>query len=414
MLDAAAAQDRVVRRVIIPETPRGAQRSLVLSSVRNRGKTSHMARSAGRKYRILYLHPGQNIDTGSPKAMMCFIAALDRTMFEPVFLSDEDGPLTGAFRARGAGIVRGRGASVSFRHPLDAFGAIRRQAIQLKSWKIDLLHANGFFWNTDVILAAWMLRIPVILHVHNPATVDSQNLVRFAARKVLFCSRFEMGNTRHFNRIRDKADVFHNAIDTAAMGGGVSIRRGLGLKDGEVAVGTVAQVAHRKGMDILIETARILLRERRDLVFLIAGPVGTGEAEFGRSMHALAEEPELRGHVRFVGPRSDVPDFLASLDLFLLPTRAEPFGIALIEAMAAGVPVIASRVGGIPEILSSPGIGRMVDPIAPDAFATAVREMLALPDRGRSMAERARLSVAQRFDIAPAGERLKKIYLDLL
>jgi hypothetical protein len=181
-----------------------------------------------------------------------------------------------------------------------------------------------------------------------------------------------------------------------------------------VAVGTVSQVAHRKGIDILMETARILLRERRDLVFLIAGPVGTGEAEFGRDMRALAEEPELRGHVRFLGPRSDIPDFLASLDLFLLPARAEPFGIALIEAMAAGVPVIASRVGGIPEILSSPEIGRMVDPIAPEAFAQTIREILALPGRGRGMAEEARLSVAQRFDIASAGERLKKIYLDLL
>jgi len=345
---------------------------------------------------------------------MNLIASLDRAIFEPVFLSDGDGPLAEALGAGGVEIVRGRGVGVSFRHPFHAFGAIGRQAIHLKSWKIDLLHANGFFWNTDVILAAWMLRVPVILHVHNPVTVSFQNLVRFAARKVLFCSRFEMGNARHFNRIRHKAEVFYNAIETAAMGGGVSIRKELGLKDGQVAVGTVAQVAHRKGIDILMETAAILLRERRDLVFLIAGPVGTGEAEYARRMYALAEGPELRGHVRFLGPRSDIPDFLASLDLFLLPSRAEPFGIALIEAMAAGDPVVASRVGGIPEILSSPEIGRMVDPLAPQAFAQAVREILALPDRGRAMAEKARLSVAQRFDIASAGQRLKKIYLDLL
>jgi glycosyltransferase involved in cell wall biosynthesis len=81
--------------------------------------------------------------------------------------------------------------------------------------------------------------------------------------------------------------------------------------------------------------------------------------------------------------------------------------------MAAGVPVIASRVGGIPEILSSSEIGRTIDPIAPRAFARAIREILALPDRGRSMAEQARLSVAERFHIASAGERLKRIYLDL-
>jgi glycosyltransferase involved in cell wall biosynthesis len=131
-------------------------------------------------------------------------------------------------------------------------------------------------------------------------------------------------------------------------------------------------------------------------------------------MRAAAEEPDLRGRVRFLGSRSDIPDFLASLDLFLLPARAEPFGIVVIEAMAASLPVIASKVGGIPEILSAPEIGRLVDPLTPEAFARAVREILALPDRGKSMGAKARLSLMGRFDMAAAGERLKKIYLDVL
>ena len=125
-------------------------------------------------------------------------------------------------------------------------------------------------------------------------------------------------------------------------------------------------------------------------------------------MRAAAEEPGLRGRFRFLGSRSDIPDFLASLDLFLLPTRADPFPVAVIEAMAAGLPIVASKVGGIPEMLSSPEIGRLVDPLAPESFAAAVREILALPDRGKSMGAQARLSLTGRFDMAAAGERLKK------
>src|ERR1019366_5845057 len=113
----------------------------------------------------------------------------------------------------------------------------------------------------------------------------------------------------------------------------------------------VAQMVQQKGIDILIETASILLRERSDLVFLVAGRTVPSEEEFGRRMRSAAEEPDLRGRIRFLGSRSDIPDFLASLDLFLLPTRAEAFGIAVIEAMAAGLPVIARKAGGIPEIL---------------------------------------------------------------
>jgi glycosyltransferase involved in cell wall biosynthesis len=131
-------------------------------------------------------------------------------------------------------------------------------------------------------------------------------------------------------------------------------------------------------------------------------------------MRAAAEEPGLRGRFRFLGSRSDIPDFLASLDLFLLPTRADPFPVAVIEAMAAGLPIVASKVGGIPEMLSSPEIGRLVDPLAPESFAAAVREILALPDRGKSMGAQARLSLTGRFDMAAAGERLKKIYFGML
>jgi glycosyltransferase involved in cell wall biosynthesis len=312
-------------------------------------------------------------------------------------------------------IVRGGEADcVTFRRPLAGLAAMYRQFALLRSWKIGVLHVNSFLWNTDLILAAWALRIPVILHVHCPESVAFQNLNRFAARKVMFCSHHLMGICGHLERIADKAEVLHNVIDTNAMSRSLSIRAELGLNDADIAIGVVAQVLQPKGIDILIETARLLLRERSNLVFLVAGPTPAGHEDFARRMRAAAEAPELQGRVRFLGSRSDIPNFLASLDLFLLPTRADAFPLSVIEAMAAGLPVIASKVGGIPEMISSPEIGRMVDPLTPEKFAAAIREILALPDRGRSMGAKARLSLTGRFDIATAGERLKKIYLDVL
>ena len=366
------------------------------------------------KIRILYYYPCLHFDTGSPKALVNFIESLDGAVFEPVNCAAGDGPLTEALTARGVEIVHGHVDSVTFRRPLAALAVIRRQAGLLKSWRIDVLHAHRLFWNTDLILAAWTLRIPVILHVHNPEAVAFQNLNRLVARKVLFCSRNVMENCGHLERIANKAEVLHNAIDTSAISRGSLIRAKLGLDDTDIAIGTVAQVVQRKGIDILIETARILLGERSDLTFLVAGPTSPSEEEFCGRMRAAAEEPDLRGRVRFLGSRSDIPDFLASLDLFLLPTRADPFPVAVIEAMAAGLPAVVGKVGGIPEMLSSPEIGRLVEPLTPEAFAGAVREILALPDRGRSMGANARLSLTGRFDMATAGERLKKIYLDVL
>jgi glycosyltransferase involved in cell wall biosynthesis len=363
-------------------------------------------------FRILYFYPYVNFDTGSPKAMVQFIQTLDTDVFHPMYCAPGPGPLTAELAMRGVEIVHGTADSINFRNPLAALAAINRQSKLLKSWRVDLLHANSFVWNTDLILAAWMLRIPVILHVHNPLDVEYRNLARFAARKVLFCSQFEMTNCGHLERIAGKAEVLHNAIDTQAFGQGRSIRQRLGLHNDEIAIGTVAQVTHRKGIDLLIETARILLRERNDLVFLVAGPYS--EVDFGQRMLAAAEAPELMGRVRFLGARSDIPDFMASLDLFFLPSRAEPLGLVVLEAMASGVPVIASKVGGIPEILTSPDIGRLVDPVTPDRFADTIRDILSQPDVRRSMGEKAKLELVGRFDLRTGGERLKKIYVDLL
>ena len=364
--------------------------------------------------RVLYYYPYLNFDTGSPKAMAQMIETLDRSIFQPVYCAAGEGPLVEALRLRSVEIVAGKPGAVNFRRPLKAVAEIRRQAALLKSWNIHLLHANCFSWNTDLILAAWMLRIPVILHVHNAIDILFQNLVRFAAHKVLFCSRFEMGNCGHLYRVAGKAEVFHNVIDLKLFSSGHSIRDTLGVREDEVAIGTVAQIAYRKGIDILLEAARILLRERGDLVFLVAGPVAANENEFGCQIKAAAQEPPLNGRFRFLGSRTDVADFLASLDLFILPSRMEPMGIVVLEAMAVGLPVIASKVGGIPEILTSPEIGTLVDPVTPDAFAAAIRGVLALPDRGRSMGKKGKLTLSGQFDLAAGGARLKKLYLDVL
>src|SRR5207247_1656821 len=164
----------------------------------------------------------------------------------------------------------------------------------------------------------------------------------------------------HFERIRHKCAVLNNPADLAACSRGRSIRPALGLAHDHLVVGTVAQVCRRKGIDLLLDVARILLPEFPRLVFVIAGPVGHQEDAFAERMMQLAQDPAFDGRVRFLGPRGDVPDVLASTDVFFLPTRAEGFPVAVLEAMAAGLPVVASDVGGSAGVMPGPGLGRGV------------------------------------------------------
>lgn len=365
-----------------------------------------------RKQRVLYVYPYLQFDTGSPKAMVQILDVLDRELFEPVFCANGEGPLTKALAERGVEIVNWPIGTACLAQPLGSVREIARQASLLREHRIDLIHANCFPWNTDILLAARLIGIPVILHVHNRMDIPFRNLTRFAARKVIFCSESVMRHSGGVERVGRKAMVLHNMIDVQQWRQ-PAIRRELALDPGDIAIGLVAQIVYLKGIDIFLDAARSLLRERNDLVFLIAGPQNEAEKDFAERMFAASRDPSLRGRVRFLGSRSDIPNFMASLDLFVLPTRHEAFGIVVIEAMAAGVPVIASKIGGLPEIINSPEIGRLVDPLTPTAFASAIRDVLSLPDRGRSMAENARESVI-RFDVRAGRERVRRLYLELL
>jgi glycosyltransferase involved in cell wall biosynthesis len=366
-------------------------------------------RSNGGRIRILYFYPYLNFDTGSPKAMVQFIDALDRNLFEPVFYSPGDGPLTEALAARGIEIIRGEAQPISLGKPVAAVSGIQRQIAMLRAHRIDVLHANGFFWNEDLILGARLSGLPVILHVHNPVEIAFQNLCRFAARRVLFCSGANMRVCGNFDRIARKSEVFYNIVDTSPYQRAKPARERFGIEPGQIAIGTVAQIVRRKGIDTLLDAARIVLGRRDDVVFLIAGPPKETEPDFGQRMFAAASEPGLRGRVKFLGSRSDIPEFMASLDVFALASRAEPLGLVVLEAIAAGVPVVASRVGGIPEIIDSDQRGILVDPESPQAFAAAITEIIDRPDRGRAMAMAAR-GALPKFDAINGRARLTKLY----
>ncbi len=365
------------------------------------------------KPKILYYYAWQHFDTGSPKALAGLIDAMDRSRFEPMFVANGDGPLIEALIAKGVKVVSQGVGAVSYRRPLHSVRQIRRMVTCLDEIQPALVHVMGFEWNLDLVLAAWVRHIPVVLHVHSPEAAAFRNLHRFAATKVLFCSEYERRHFQHLQRILPKTEILYNTVDVSRFAEALPKRRELGLKSHQVAIGTIAQISKRKGIDLILEVARLLPDDH--LLFLIVGPDGAGEEQFAAEMRAQAlEDPALRTRVRFLGSRQDIPELLKSIDLFVLPTRAEPFGIVIVEAMASGIPVVTTNTGGVPEIVTSEEIGRLVSDFTPAAFASTIAEVLSLPDHGRAMAGKAQESVRQRFDRSVIGQKLTSIYAEVL
>lgn len=364
--------------------------------------------------RILYFYDYQHFDTGSPKAMVSLIDSLDLKNFSPLFLASGEGDLINEMKKRNIPIIPGGAESISLKNSFKSLFSIYNQIKMLRKHKIDILHMNEFGWNTDLILASWLCNIPVILHIHNPIEIHPNNINRFFTKKILVCSETLRNSITNLKYIKDKCDVLYNQVDINWVSSGHSVRKQLNIDEQDIVIGTIAQICHRKGSDIFVEVAKRCLMTQDNLTFLLIGPDGVGENDFADNLRKFSSQPEYKKRIRFIGSRSDIPDLLASMNVFMLPTRSEPFGIVIIEAMAAGLPIIASKIGGIPEIITKNDIGRTVNKIDVDSFYNELQDILKMSDTGLSMGEKGKLSILGRFDTRTVSLRINKIYTSLI
>ncbi|MGE3152902.1 MAG: glycosyltransferase [Nitrospiraceae bacterium] len=189
-------------------------------------------------------------------------------------------------------------------------------------------------------------------------------------------------------------------------------RAALGLRTHCPVIGTVCRLVEpKKGLRILLEAVAEIQRNAPavDCQVLI---VGDGPAK-GR-LEALSRELGLGDSVVFAGERRDVPHILPVLDLFVLPSLYEGFGIAILEAMAAARPVVATTVGGIGEFVEHGQSGLLVEPGNPIALANAIQAVLRRPDRGREMGLWGRERVRKSFGIQSIVGQHERLYEDYL
>ena len=127
----------------------------------------------------------------------------------------------------------------------------------------------------------------------------------------------------------------------------------------------------------------------------------------------LAVSLGLASKVHFLGSRRDVPDLLNAMDIFVLPSYSEGVSLALLEAMAAGLPVIATAVGGLPEVVEDGATGLLIPPRDAAALARALTRLLADPAWAKTLGDQARLHVREHFSLERLGLEINEIYAEL-
>jgi glycosyltransferase involved in cell wall biosynthesis len=207
-------------------------------------------------------------------------------------------------------------------------------------------------------------------------------------------------------RPRGGALVIHPGVDLKAFSAGPArhdnLRAQLKIPKDVVVIGTLGRLVPEKAYEVLVAAAEVLVRRHVPIRVLIAG-----EGKLRPTLEAEIESRGLEGWVTLLGYQSDVPGFLSNLDVYVQPSRSEGFGISLLEALAAGLPCVATRVGGIPELLAG-DTGVLVPAEDAGSLAEAL-ERLCSPSV-RSTVARNAVEVAARHSIDVTARKLAELY----
>lgn len=281
--------------------------------------------------------------------------------------------------------------------------------------RVRLLHATGVKGTLVARIAARLIGARTLLHVHDlndPGAALSalQRLVAQPADAAVCVSEAvrELTVTR-YRVARERVRIARNGIPLELLRGAATAARSrvleeLGIEPVRPVLAMIGRLHAVKGhRDLLAMLPEIVRGCPRALLLVI------GDGPERPACEALARSLGMSGHVRFLGRRSDVPRLLAAIDLVLMPSRSEGLGLAAIEAVAAGRPVIAFAVGGLPEVVVDGVNGRLVRSGDHQAFASAVVETLRDPAQRLSYA-RGAASSAQHFGVEAHVRRLIDCY----
>ena len=218
--------------------------------------------------------------------------------------------------------------------------------------------------------------------------------------------RFGIGRSGRFSVIPDgiEIDRFINCkVDKQA------VRRELGVPVGVPLVGIVARLVAVKGHKYLLDAFKLVLG-----VFPEARLLIVGDGLLKKDLEKYSERIGIAGRVIFTGLRYDIPRLLSALDVATLTSLNEGLGIALLEAMLMKKPVVASNIGGIPEIVDDGVVGYLVPPRDPEVLADKILKVIKDPEKARAMGEEGYKKIISNFSIENKIEELERLYVSLL
>lgn len=364
----------------------------------------------GRPLRVLQLISTLPVG-GAEEVVAAIVRHLDPELFEVEAATIEGLGAIGEELTREGFRVTALNLSIKRTPAWRLIRAVRRL---LRERQPDILHTHLYHPNLYGRLAAWGLMVPVVCSVHS--VYSRVKLHRFLlnrllspwAEAVIAVSPQVWADIRKYDGVPpEKLHLLPNGVDLKALDIQVSreeARERLQVEG--FVLGAVGRLEDEKGHAYLLEALRLLAEELPDLRLFMAG-----EGRRGEALRRQAADLGLEGRVQFLGWRRDVPLVLKALDLYVQPSLWEGLSLALLQAMAAGLPVVATQVSGFEQVITSGVNGVLVPPRDAAALAAAIRELYHDPAARIRLGEAARRTVAEHYSQETMLRRLQDLYL---
>jgi glycosyltransferase involved in cell wall biosynthesis len=282
--------------------------------------------------------------------------------------------------------------------------------------RIDILHAHMPRASVPGAIVARLARVPIVISHEHGSTLErklarpflDRNVVARLSTVMLSVSEWDRRQLIDRERIPpDRIRVLPNGI-SEPRARGLDVRAELHVPAGTSLIGAVGRLYPEKGYDDLIRAVALLSGAPRPIRCVI---VGIGPHE--QHLRELIDELQVRDQVRLLGRRDDVPDLVRALDVAVLCSRREGSPLAMLEYMAGAAPIIATAVGGVPELIEDGVHGLLVEPQDPEALAAGIERLLDDPDLAQRLGRAGRERQQREYGLTAVLGRLERLYAQL-
>jgi glycosyltransferase involved in cell wall biosynthesis len=352
---------------------------------------------------------------GGERSLLATLPILRGEKIEPIALAPCEGPLVAELTRNHVELFPFDVFDGRLRQPRDVLRAAL--LARLNAVQPDLLHANSLSMGRLSGPVAHQAGIPSIAHLRDIVGLSAAAVADLNCHaRLLAVSQA----TREFDVRQgvaaDRTHVCCNGVDLDTFRPRPAtdwLHRRLGLPTDTMLAATIGQLIMRKGHDVLVRAAARIKDRFSELHWLIIGERHSQKAEaiaYETGLHAAIAAAGLGARFHFLGTIDNVADVLSELTMLVHPARQEPLGRVLLEAAAAGVPCIATAVGGTREIFPDPTMSRLVPPDDDQALANAIVELAESPSMREQLSLAARRRIEQQFDIQQSASALIEHY----